>query len=129
MEVDVGAGGIESNSMAPKPPLTSADLGHRSLADSDSDSLSLLSEERGPNSCNTSESSAPDTPDYGLDGNDNDDPIVVCGFSVRFPGEASSSERFWKMMMEKRCASGEFPRGRVNVDGFYSQGNSTSNTV
>lgn len=51
------------------------------------------------------------------------DPVVVCGFSMRFPQEASSPERLWDMMMEKRCAMTEFPPERLNLKGFYDKTN------
>jgi acyl transferase domain-containing protein len=63
-----------------------------------------------------------------LDGHD-EDPVVVCGFAVKFPGDASNSEAFWKMMLEKQCASSEFPRQRVNIDGFYQKDSNRLNTV
>jgi acyl transferase domain-containing protein len=49
------------------------------------------------------------------DGND----IAICGFSLKFPGDAVSSELFWKMMAEKRCATTPFPKNRFNGEGFY----------
>lgn len=62
-----------------------------------------------------------------LDGDD-DDPIVICGFAIKFPQEATSPEALWKMMMERRCAMTDFPAERVNADGFY-QKKSRLNTV
>lgn len=45
--------------------------------------------------------------------------IAICGFSVKFPEDATSSEAFWKMMLEKRCASSDFPAEYLNPDGFH----------
>jgi hypothetical protein len=104
-------------------------------SDSDSECSSLLSQELGgqtyTDESRCSLSDEPSSPGPGCDevDGDDDDPIVVCGFAVRFPGDASSSEEFWKMMLEKRCASGEFPSERVNIDGFYQKDSSRSNTV
>ncbi|KAL8643785.1 MAG: hypothetical protein Q9226_008122, partial [Calogaya cf. arnoldii] len=47
------------------------------------------------------------------------EPIAVVGISLKFPGEATSEERFWKMMLEKRCASKDYPSDRMNIDAFY----------
>lgn len=54
--------------------------------------------------------------------------IAVCGLSIKFPQDATSADSFWRMMCEKRCAMTEFPRNRLNVEGFYN-GNNTQNTV
>jgi hypothetical protein len=56
------------------------------------------------------------------------DPVVVCGFSMRFPQDASSPEDLWNLMMSKRCATTEFPPNRLNVNGFYTKSN-RMNTV
>ena len=47
------------------------------------------------------------------------EPIAVVGISLKFPAEATSEERFWKMMLEKRCASKEYPSDRMNINAFY----------
>jgi acyl transferase domain-containing protein len=43
-------------------------------------------------------------------------PLAITGFSFRFPQEAVTPEAFWKMMIEKRCASTETPSDRWNVN-------------
>ncbi|KAI0383339.1 putative polyketide synthase [Hypomontagnella monticulosa] len=60
--------------------------------------------------------------DSELDG-DEVDPIAICGFSVKFPEDATSPEALWKMMMERRCAMTEFPADRINANGFYQKRN------
>jgi len=55
-----------------------------------------------------------------LDGTEAD-PIVVCGFSFKFPQDATSAEGLWQMMMEKRCAMTTFPSDRINLDGFHRE--------
>ncbi|KAI0392953.1 putative polyketide synthase [Xylariaceae sp. FL0594] len=45
--------------------------------------------------------------------------IAVCGFSLKFPGDAVSPESFWKMMVDKRCASRPFPANRFKGSGFH----------
>ncbi|RYP60995.1 hypothetical protein DL771_010280 [Monosporascus sp. 5C6A] len=61
-----------------------------------------------------------------LDGEDSD-PIVICGFSINFPDDATSAEGFWEMLEEKRCAMKEFPPSRLNIGGFY-QGENKANS-
>ncbi|KAK7983237.1 hypothetical protein PG989_010639 [Apiospora arundinis] len=61
-----------------------------------------------------------DRTDSELDGHDGDD-IAVCGFSIKFPQDATTPEAFWKMMMDRRCAMTEFPPDRLNIDGFHSK--------
>ncbi|KAF1948945.1 ketoacyl-synt-domain-containing protein [Byssothecium circinans] len=53
-----------------------------------------------------------------IDGKDVD-PVAIIGFSLKFPDDADSTEGFWKMLLEKRVASSEFPSDRINVDGHY----------
>ncbi|OTA67063.1 putative polyketide synthase [Hypoxylon sp. EC38] len=61
-----------------------------------------------------------------LDGDDTD-PIAICGFSIKFPQDATSPEAFWKMLIGKRCAMTEFPLNRLNTRGFNHKEN-RSNT-
>lgn len=65
--------------------------------------------------------------DPELDGNDLE-PIAICGFSIKFPQEATSPDAFWKIMCEGRCVMTEFPESRMNKNGFYSREN-RRNTV
>ncbi|KAF2463891.1 reducing type I polyketide synthase [Lindgomyces ingoldianus] len=58
------------------------------------------------------------SPSYQAD-RDVVEPIAIVGFSVKFPGEAKTSEDFWQMISEKNCASKLFPKDRMNVDAFY----------
>lgn len=59
---------------------------------------------------------------------DIDNDIAICGFSLKFPQDATSAESFWRMMMDRHCASTDFPPDRINANGFYRSEN-TSNTV
>ncbi|TGO19730.1 hypothetical protein BPAE_0335g00010 [Botrytis paeoniae] len=45
-------------------------------------------------------------------------PIAVVGLSMRFPEDATSSEGFWKMLLERRCVSKDFPPDRINSNAF-----------
>lgn len=47
------------------------------------------------------------------------EPIAVCGLALKFPGDASSVEEFWKMLCEKRNAMKEFPSDRLNINAFH----------
>jgi hypothetical protein len=80
-------------------------------------------------SCSTSCTDISDFGDHGiddaflepeLDGNGLE-PIAICGFSVKFPQDATSPEAFWKMICERRCAMTDFPDTRFNKDGFYQK--------
>ena len=53
------------------------------------------------------------------DSQDTDEPIAICGLSLKFPQEAISVEAFWEMLVEKRTAMTEFPKDRLNIDAFY----------
>jgi hypothetical protein len=63
-----------------------------------------------------------------LDGFADEDPVVVCGFSVKFPEDATSADALWKMILERRCVSTEFPADRTNPLGFHRD-NKRANTV
>jgi len=63
------------------------------------------------------ELSSPDLADAGFDGDVAND-IAICGFSIKFPQEATSPEGFWKMMVDRRCAMTEFPNHRMRGEGF-----------
>ncbi|KUJ06246.1 ketoacyl-synt-domain-containing protein [Mollisia scopiformis] len=46
-------------------------------------------------------------------------PIAVIGMGCRFPGDATSPERLWDMLANGRSAWSQFPKDRINIDGFY----------
>ena len=66
--------------------------------------------------------SSDDAPTDLLDGEDND-PIVICGMSIKFPQDALTPQSFWDMIVEKRCASIDFPPNRLALNGFHHGGN------
>ncbi|TDZ22788.1 Reducing polyketide synthase FUB1 [Colletotrichum orbiculare MAFF 240422] len=45
--------------------------------------------------------------------------IAVIGMACRFPGSAISPEKLWKMMVNKESAWTEFPKDRLNINGYY----------
>ena len=57
------------------------------------------------------------------------EPIAVVGMSLKFPQDAVSEESLWEMLMEKRCASTEFPEDRINANGFHSSDPNKHSTV
>ena len=47
------------------------------------------------------------------------DGIAIIGFSFQFPQEATTPQGFWEMLVDGRCAATEFPKDRMNMNGFY----------
>jgi hypothetical protein len=88
--------------------------------DSSSD---INSQESYPSTTSTDD----DQPDK-IDGKDKDD-IAIIGLSLRFPGEATSADEFWKILMEARCTATKFPPERMNYDAFYSADPAAMGTV
>ncbi|KAI9644954.1 hypothetical protein NHQ30_006989 [Ciborinia camelliae] len=46
-------------------------------------------------------------------------PTAIIGMSFTFPQDANSTDRFWSMLMQARCASEDFPESRLNKSSFY----------
>ncbi|PSR88560.1 hypothetical protein BD289DRAFT_482064 [Coniella lustricola] len=46
-------------------------------------------------------------------------PIAIIGMACRFPGEAEDAEALFQMLEKGQSAWSEFPKDRVNIDGFY----------
>ncbi|KFX95549.1 hypothetical protein O988_05747, partial [Pseudogymnoascus sp. VKM F-3808] len=53
------------------------------------------------------------------EGEDKCMPIAIVGMGCRFPQEATSPEKLWEMLYEKRHARTEVPGDRFNGEGFY----------
>lgn len=69
---------------------------------------------------NTTSVEIEDDGGHGDELDENDlEPIVICGFSIKFPEEATSPDDFWKMMCKKRCAMTDFHKSRMNKIGLY----------
>lgn len=49
------------------------------------------------------------------------EPIAVIGMSIRFPGDATSPDAFWDMLMAGRSAWSEIPANRFNIDAWYHE--------
>ncbi|KAH9986574.1 polyketide synthase [Xylariaceae sp. FL0662B] len=59
---------------------------------------------------------------------DDNDPITICGFSIKFPQETTCSESFWKLIQDGCCAMTDFPTDRLSVRGFHHR-KSKANTI
>ena len=57
------------------------------------------------------------------------EPLAIVGFSLKFPQDATSSEAFWSMLMEKRCAMTEWPSDRLNIEAFRHSDKERNDTV
>ncbi|KAL9639081.1 MAG: hypothetical protein Q9204_001255 [Flavoplaca sp. TL-2023a] len=51
---------------------------------------------------------------------DDDGAIAVIGMAVKFPGDATSPESFWQMLVNRQSAMSEVPKDRFNIDAFYN---------
>jgi hypothetical protein len=69
---------------------------------------------------NASHADSIDLPE--LDG-DSTEPIAICGFSIKFPDDATDPESLWNMILERRCAVAKFPPSRFNSEGFFHKRN------
>jgi acyl transferase domain-containing protein len=49
-----------------------------------------------------------------------EDPVVVIGFSFRFPGDAVSEEGFWDIINNGRSTMTEVPDARYDINGYFS---------
>ena len=64
----------------------------------------------------------------GIELNDLDGPlgddgaIAVIGMAVKFPGDATSPESFWHMLINRQSALSEVPKSRFNIDAFHNDG-------
>jgi hypothetical protein len=45
--------------------------------------------------------------------------IAVVGISLRFPGNATSPESLWEVLEKGESQWSEFPKDRLNIDGYY----------
>lgn len=47
------------------------------------------------------------------------EPIAVIGMGCRFPGDATSPEALWEMLLRGESAWSEFPEDRVKISSYY----------
>ncbi|KAF4335841.1 polyketide synthase [Fusarium beomiforme] len=48
-----------------------------------------------------------------------EDDIAIVGIGLRFPGDVSSPEELWKVLERGESQWSEFPKNRLNIDGYY----------
>ncbi|KAH9205133.1 fatty acid synthase S-acetyltransferase [Leptodontidium sp. 2 PMI_412] len=46
-------------------------------------------------------------------------PLAIIGIGFRGPGDGSTPEKFWQMLLDARSARCEIPKERYDIDGFY----------
>lgn len=56
-------------------------------------------------------------------------PIAIIGFSLKFPGEATSPEAFWEMLMNGKNVTTKFPSDRINHEAFRHPDSNRQGTV
>lgn len=56
-------------------------------------------------------------------------PIAIVGIGCRFPGDGTSPEKLWDMLMRKESARQETPPERFNIDAFNHPDNDKNGTV
>lgn len=57
------------------------------------------------------------------------DHIAIVGLSLRLPGEASSVEPFWDLMMKGHCTATGVPADRYNIEAHHSLDSDAMGTV
>ncbi|KAK6710701.1 hypothetical protein SNK05_005146 [Fusarium graminearum] len=55
--------------------------------------------------------------------------IAVVGIGLRFPGDASSPEELWKVLERGESQWSEFPKDRLNIDGYYHPGGDRQGSI
>nr|ALQ32758.1 putative polyketide synthase [Fusarium aywerte] len=58
-----------------------------------------------------------------------EDDIAVVGIGLRFPGDASSPEELWKVLERGESQWSEFPKDRLNIDGYYHPGGDRQGSI
>lgn len=58
-----------------------------------------------------------------------EDDIAVIGIAIKFPGDATSTDSFWNMLMDRRSALSDVQQDRYNIDAFWSPGAFEPGTV
>ncbi|KAF7544909.1 hypothetical protein G7Z17_g9590 [Cylindrodendrum hubeiense] len=57
------------------------------------------------------------------------DDIAVIGIGLRFPGNATSPEELWKVLERGESQWSEFPKDRLNIDGYYHPGGDRQGSI
>lgn len=56
-------------------------------------------------------------------------PLAIIGLSFRFPQEAVNAKEFWRMMIEKRCASTNTPSDRFDLNVHHHPDNNRTESL
>jgi acyl transferase domain-containing protein len=56
-------------------------------------------------------------------------PLAVVGYALRYPGDATTPEKFWEMLMTRKCASTRYPADRLNIDAHYNPTTKRADTL
>ncbi|KAH7157523.1 hypothetical protein B0J13DRAFT_494657 [Dactylonectria estremocensis] len=57
------------------------------------------------------------------------DDIAVVGLGLRFPGNATSPEELWSVLERGESQWSEFPKDRLNIDGYYHPGGDRQGSI
>lgn len=58
-----------------------------------------------------------------------EDDIAVIGIGLRFPGDADSPEGLWKVLEGGESQWSEFPKDRLNIEGYFHPGGDRQGSV
>jgi len=56
-------------------------------------------------------------------------PIAIVGMGCRFPGDSTSPEKLWELLLNKKSARRETPPERFNIDAFHHPDSDKNGTV
>ncbi|KAF7555862.1 hypothetical protein G7046_g6445 [Stylonectria norvegica] len=57
------------------------------------------------------------------------DDIAVVGIGLRFPGNATCPEELWKVLEREESQWSEFPKDRLNIDGYFHPGGDRQGSI
>lgn len=57
------------------------------------------------------------------------EPIAIVGIAFKFPQGAESENSLWDKLMKQECTSTEWPKDRLNINGFWNPDPKKMNTV
>lgn len=57
------------------------------------------------------------------------EPIAIIGMSCKFGGDASNTEKLWKLLADGKSAWSEIPSSRFNIKGAYHPKSDKLSTV
>ncbi|KFY82216.1 hypothetical protein V498_08637, partial [Pseudogymnoascus sp. VKM F-4517 (FW-2822)] len=103
---------------APDTPPLSAPLREEVLRGEEEEQQRRVAEVLTPGS-SVNEGAGGGVREADADGEDKCMPIAIVGMGCRFPQEATSPEKLWEMLYNKRHARTEVPKDRFNAEAFY----------